>query len=573
MTQLFNCKLEVHGSVSAYYDAINSLVDSLATCGKKVDKDDIWFYVTNGLPASWSVFRQVIEGNSERDVSTLLTKMLGEEARLKRKKGITADSALYAKRAPSGSGKRDGRQDHTSSLECFYCNRTGHKRWDCPKFKADKATGNLKTRGGGNSGGRQGSGNLGGQSSAAKATEDVMWVAREVCVAAPVPNSEVESAWIIDSSCSCHLTGSRELFVPGSYVGYGPGEHQIRVADNGIRGAAGYGDVIVNVRNPEDGRVRAVTVRSVLHVPGCGDNNLLSMGQLEDLGIGFEIGVRKGVYQLVRKGVVIAEMDKVGGIYILRTGRVEEAAMGVAGGGKQGETGNAALWHFRLGHLGLDAVERLGRAGCGVPPIVRSAGKCVCEACLSGKMACKPFKSVGEESRAVGLLNIVHSDLMGPMEVPSISGSRFVLLFIDDRSWYKHCYILSKKSEAFDRFKEYKALVEQETGRRIGKLRTDGGGEYTSMEFLAYLHKEGIVKETTTPHTPQSNGVSERTNRTIMETAKAMMFAAGAPKEYWAEAVSTAVYLRNIAPTCSISEGSPYEAWYGRRHNLTHLRV
>ena len=58
-----------------------------------------------------------------------------------------------------------------------------------------------------------------------------------------------------------------------------------------------------------------------------------------------------------------------------------------------------------------------------------------------------------------------------------------------------------------------------------------------------------------------------------METAKAMMFAAGAPKEYWAEAVSTAVYLRNIAPMRTISEGSPYEAWYGRRHNLAHLRV
>ena len=124
-------------------------------------------------------------------------------------------------------------------------------------------------------------------------------------------------------------------------------------------------------------------------------------------------------------------------------------------------------------------VEKLGKLGCGVPPIVRSAGKCVCEACLSGKMARRPFLSIGVESHAADLLDIVNSDLMGPMEVPPISGSRYVLLFIDDRSHYKHCYILKKKSEAFERFKEYKVLVERETGMKIGKLRTDGGGEYT----------------------------------------------------------------------------------------------
>ena len=114
------------------------------------------------------------------------------------------------------------------------------------------------------------------------------------------------------------------------------------------------------------------------------------------------------------------------------------------------------------------------------------------------------------------LLDIVHSDLTGPMEVPLISRSHYVLLFVDDRSRYKHCFILRKKTEAFDCFKEYKGLVERETGRKIGNLQTNGAGEYISSEFLSYLRKEGIVKLTTTPHTQQSNGVSERANRTIM---------------------------------------------------------
>ena len=175
-----------------------------------------------------------------------------------------------------------------------------------------------------------------GQGSAAKATEDIMWIAQEMCAAAGKPTLSAESSWIVDSGCSRHLTGSRALFIPGTYVEYPPGEHQIRVADNGVRGAAGYGDVMVNVRKPGGNGVHTVTVRSVLHVPECGDNNLLSMGQLEDLGIGFKIGVHKGVYHIVRNGIVVAEMDKVGGIYVLRTGVAREVAMGFAEDSKQG---------------------------------------------------------------------------------------------------------------------------------------------------------------------------------------------------------------------------------------------
>ena len=78
---------------------------------------------------------------------------------------------------------------------------------------------------------------------------------------------------------------------------------------------------------------------------------------------------------------------------------------------------------------------------------------------------------------------------------------------------------------------------------------------------------------TTTLHTPQSNGLSECTNRTVIETAKAMMFTAGSPKDYWAEAVATAVYLRNITPIRAIKEGSLFKAWYVKRQNMANLRV
>ena len=345
ITQLHQEKLEDRGSVTAYVDAINTIIDNLATCVKKVDDNDHWFYLTNGLPASWAVFHEVLEGpgsSATRDIPGLVSRMLAKEAQLKREKGISADAARYTKKASYVSTRKGGQstgQDTRGTLpECFYCGRKGHKRFKCHKFKADMASSNLKPRATNTatSGSGQASGRASGHSTAAKATEDFMWSAQEVCTAAGKPTLSAESSWIVDSGCSHHLTGSRALFVPGSYVEYPPGEHQIRVADNGVRGAAGYGDVMVNVRNPGGNGVRTVTVRSVLHVPDCGDINLLSMGQLEDLGIGFKIGVHKGVYHLVRYGIVVAEMDKVGGIYVLRTGEAREAAVGVAEDSKQG---------------------------------------------------------------------------------------------------------------------------------------------------------------------------------------------------------------------------------------------
>jgi len=97
----------------------------------------------------------------------------------------------------------------------------------------------------------------------------------------------------------------------------------------------------------------------------------------------------------------------------------------------------------------------------------------------------------------------------------------------------------------------------------VKRFRTDGGGEYTSKKFAEYLKSEGILKETTTPYTPQSNGVVKRVNRTIMERVRCMLDDARLSMKYWAFAVSVAVYCKNRTPTRSVVGKTPYEAWHG----------
>ena len=87
--------------------------------------------------------------------------------------------------------------------------------------------------------------------------------------------------------------------------------------------------------------------------------------------------------------------------------------------------------------------------------------------------------------------------------------------------------------------------MERITGRKVKALRSDSGGEYTSGEFESYLKMEGIHHELTVPKNPEQNGAAECMNRTLIESVHSMLADAKLPHKFWAEALSTAVYLRN----------------------------
>ena len=127
----------------------------------------------------------------------------------------------------------------------------------------------------------------------------------------------------------------------------------------------------------------------------------------------------------------------------------------------------------------------------------------------------------------------------------SIGGKRYFVSFIDDYSRCCAVYFMNSKAEVFEKFREFEAITTNESGQRIGTLRTDNGEEYVSKDFEAYLISKGIKHELTIAYTPEQNGVAERMNRTLMESARAMMSHANLPNPFWAEAVATAVYLRN----------------------------
>jgi transposase InsO family protein len=121
----------------------------------------------------------------------------------------------------------------------------------------------------------------------------------------------------------------------------------------------------------------------------------------------------------------------------------------------------------------------------------------------------------------------------------------YTISFIDDYSRKTWLYFLKSKDEVFNKFKEFKALIENLSKRKIKILRSDNGGEYTSKEFVNFCKDVGIKRELTTPYNPQQNGVAEMKNITIMEAVKTMTHNQDLPMCLWAEATMTVVYVQN----------------------------
>ena len=121
------------------------------------------------------------------------------------------------------------------------------------------------------------------------------------------------------------------------------------------------------------------------------------------------------------------------------------------------------------------------------------------------------------------MLELVHSDVYGPMSIQVRDGYEYFITFTDDYSRFGYVYLMKQKSKSFEKFKEFKAEVENQLGKHIKAIRSDRGGEYLLVDFKDYLTENGIISQLTAPGTPQQNGVTERRNMTLLDMVRSML--------------------------------------------------
>ncbi|XP_048481491.1 uncharacterized protein LOC105390889 [Plutella xylostella] len=508
LRELITTDLESSGNVESYVNKVISCAHKLRNIGFLVDDEWLGTLLLAGLPETYRPMIMAMESSGVKISTDLVkTKILQEV------KNENDSEAFYSNHHKRNEYKSSG---FRKGPRCFKCNKYGHIARNC-------YTGT-------------------GSSQRTKSKDDEKtsgYVAAFSASASSVENG----CWYIDSGAAMHMTNNNEWM-----YNTGPSTvPSIRVADNKTLTVKCCGNVDLNVN---DG---VVQLKNVLYVPDL-SVNLLSVRQMtqNNCHVEFEKDCCK-VYQnkkLVLTGHAQNNLFVVNNdCYALLT--------------------SAHLWHQRMGHLNYKDLMKLEDCTEGVQMDHKTENAILCTTCLAGKQTRQPFKHTG--TRASALLEVIHSDVCGPMEEQSLGGARYYVTFIDDYSRKVFVYFIQAKSEVLSKFKEFKNMVENQLDRKIKVLRSDNGGEYVNEAFDKFCRDAGIIQQHTIPYTPEQNGMSERMNRTLTERAKCIN--ANLPKKFWAEAISTAAYVTNRSPTKSLDYKTPEEIWTGKRPDVSSMKV
>ncbi|KAL7278428.1 hypothetical protein ACG7TL_007425 [Trametes sanguinea] len=334
---------------------------------------------------------------------------------------------------------------------------------------------------------------------------------------------------------------------------------------------AGIGDVSFIIR--AEGRAVQILLRDVLHAPDL-SANLVSVARIDRGGYRIEISEgRMLVYEKGSPSLCFTGQRTASDLYKIDIAQVlVDDETGSPQALATTAKADLATWHRRLGHPREQTVRDMVRTNAvkgielvGKPPVGR------CTDCLQGKHFRAPFYPATVET-TVG--ERVYIDVMF-FNTPSLGGGEIAFTYDDGGSSFLVTYVARTKTEteSVGLLETYHNWLERQSGQKLLVVRTDNGGEFLNGAWTAYLRRTGIQHETTTPKTPQQNGVAERGHRTLGERVRTMLADSRLPEYLWGEALMCATYTKNL--TASVRQGgkTPYERFYGTVPDISHLRV
>lgn len=597
-------------TISEFISRVCDLCEQIESAtGNAVPEADIIVAVLSALPPRYAIIKTVIEASPQLPtLAEVQAKLLMVEAdKIKGNEMANYGSSSLArpfgggqprvyvpphKRPNKFSGSSSGRSDFIKNLQksfrpsretrkCYYCNKPGHLKKDCFKFKADNP--------------RRGDGNsnptvvaLTAQAPEADkgyADDDYtydfslsshIYGYPEGSYSYRHPKSSAGTkafdeedpvnVWWIDSGASGHTTGHYSIL-----HGFRPLEQEriITYGNHGQTAVTNCGDVILDRSFTPNTKL---VMKDVLYSKDNGFN-LLSVSAAAATGVEFQFDADRCM--AYKDGQLILTADRhSNGLYRLVSPPVyPKQQQPISLAAAQADTSDANLWHRRLGHLGYSSLKKMVEAGMvkGLPISAEDIdnAKEACDICLKTKGTRQPFKP--SESKTDKPLQLIHMDLCGPLE-ESLGKAKYFATFLDDYSDYSSVVLLKNKSDTYQAIKDTFILLENTTESKVKAVRSDQGGEYISTELKEYFKEKGIDHQMTTAYSPQSNGKAERLNRTLLEKTRALLSEANLPESLWGEALLTANYLRNRSPTAN-SPKTPWERIFKKQPDLSNLRT
>ena len=500
--------------IELHLNCLISIATQLECIGSKIDEEDLVITILSSLPDTYKTICTTLEAKGSVSLEDLKSILMNDDLKRKEKQNLPNDQALSTKYK-----KFNKKSTKRVAFKCYNCGKVGHAAKDCWSKKAS-------------------------------ANDKSVFMANS-------NSTNEDDIWYLDSGASSHMCKDNKYMQ--NYRKFNE-SLKIHIAEaSRAVDAVGIGDFngkIMSRKGELD-----VQMKDVYHVPNL-SKNLMSVSKLTQKGNSVNFCLNE--FQIINSnGVLIAAGRSTDQIYKLKI-KLEKLTSNSATNKKHSKM----IWHRRLGHFGgkfLNEYLKEHRI------IINQNEKLnFCNSCAHGKQHRFPFKKSKSISKSI--LDLVHSDLCGPMSTQSFSGERYLLTFIDDYSRYSTIYLLVNKDEVLKYFKIYSNYMKNQFDKSIKILRTYNGGEYKSNEFKIFCENHGIKHEFTVPYSPQQNGKAERLNRTLIETSRCLLHDANLEKRFWAEAVSTANYLRNRRPSQPLDNKTPYEIFHKQKPHIDHLR-
>ncbi|GAU13723.1 hypothetical protein TSUD_348270 [Trifolium subterraneum] len=530
-------------SVNDFFSRTLVIANKMTAHGESLDQGQIVEKILRSMSAKFEYVVCSIEQSCDTttmSIDELQSSLLVHEGRMNHHKAKQEEQALKITNLGRGNGNSRGRGRHSSRgrgrgrntipkehVECYKCHKLGHYQNECPTWEENA---NFAYE--------------------FNEHEEILLMTQQ-----HTHTNTSDQVWFLDSGCSNHMIGTKEwLFNFDDKF-----RETVKIGDNSTMQVMGKGNVKLYLAG------QVTVISDVYYLPDL-KNNLLSIGQLQqkNLTIVFSKDVCKIFHE--GKGLIVTTQMTVNRMYIILAPVMLPTCFKVT------NKDEGHLWHCRYGHLSFKGLNTLAKREMvkGLPMV--KDNQTVCSDCVVSKQHRDTFPK-NASWRATSKLELVHSDICGPINPTSNGGSKYFITFTDDVTRKTWTYPLKDKASAFDCFKKFKALIEKESDCTIKCLRTDRGGEFTSSKFNEFCSEHGIKRQLTAAYTPQQNGVSERKNKTLLNMVRSMLVGKCVPKLFWPEAVVWATYVINRSPTLSVKDVTPEEAWSGTKPSVSHFKI
>ena len=435
----------------------------------------------------------------------------------------TSDFSVLVSQTTSRGG-RSGTRGRGQRPHCTYCNKLGHTRDRCYQLHGrPPRTAHMA----------QSSDSPLPQPPSSSASQtsqaSIASVAQPGNASACLTHTSSLGPWILDSGASDHLSGNKDLFSSITTTSDLP---TVTLANGSQTVAKGIGLALP---------LPSLPLTSVLYTPEC-PFNLISISKItRTLNCSITFSDKFVTLQDRSTGKTIGIGRESQGLYHLTSDSSPAVCI---------STDAPLLIHNRLGHPSLSKFQKM-------VPRFSTLSSLPCESCQLGKHTRVSFPK-RLNNRAKSPFELVHTDVWGPCRTASTLGFQYFVTFIDDYSRCTWLFLMKNRAELFSIFQKFYTEIQTQFNISIRVLRSDNAREYFSAQFTSFMSHHGILHQSSCAHTPQQNGVAERKNRHLVETARTLLLHNHVPFRFWGDAVLTACYLINRMPSSVLHDQIPH---------------